>query len=154
MVGMILDVFPSYKDKDMVDLLYQFERATGLSLNILVEKYLEKVLYEKGYLTVEIEDDSHGEDNGADEEKDERFVEDDDLKYIYKNQNSSDYRIQRKTKGVMYSYGTYTLEEAKEVKRFLIIKNWNKKYSTKLSKLKGVKHKEWIFSEIEKELKE
>ena len=151
---MILDVFPSYKDKDMVDLLYQFERATGLSLNILVEKYLEKVLYEKGYLTVEIEDDSHGEDNGADEEKDERFVEDDDLKYIYKNQNSSDYRIQRKTKGVMYSYGTYTLEEAKEVKRFLIIKNWNKKYSTKLSKLKGVKHKEWIFSEIEKELKE
>ena len=82
---MILDVFPSYKDKDMVDLLYQFERATGLSLNILVEKYLEKLLYEKGYLTVEIEDDSHEEDNGADEEKDERFVEDDDLKYIYKN---------------------------------------------------------------------
>ena len=52
---MILDVFPSYKDKDMVDLLYQFERATGSSLNILVEKYLERMLYEKGYLTAEIE---------------------------------------------------------------------------------------------------
>jgi len=48
---MILDVFPSYKDKDMVDLLYQYERATGLSLNILVEKYLEKVLYQNDYLT-------------------------------------------------------------------------------------------------------
>lgn len=53
---MILDVFPSYKDKDMVDLLYQFERTTGSSLNILVEKYLEKLLYEKGYLTVELEE--------------------------------------------------------------------------------------------------
>ena len=51
---MILDVFPSYKDKDMVDLLYQFERATGSSLNILVEKYLEKVLYKEGYLNAEI----------------------------------------------------------------------------------------------------
>lgn len=52
---MILDVFPSYKDKDMVDLLYQFERATGSSLNILVEKYLERVLYEKGYLNAKNE---------------------------------------------------------------------------------------------------
>ena len=52
---MILDVFPSYKDKDMVDSLYQFERATGRSLNILVEKYLEKLLYENGYFTIENE---------------------------------------------------------------------------------------------------
>lgn len=57
MVGMILDVFPSYKDKDMVDLLYQFERATGSSLNILVEKYLEQLLYKEGYLTVNIENE-------------------------------------------------------------------------------------------------
>jgi hypothetical protein len=39
----------------MVDLLYQFERATGSSLNILVEKYLERVLYEKGYLNAKNE---------------------------------------------------------------------------------------------------
>ena len=52
---MILDVFPSYKDKDMVDLLYQYERATGRSLNILVEKYLEKVLYENGYFNAKKE---------------------------------------------------------------------------------------------------
>ena len=58
MVGMILDVFPSYKDKDMVDLLYQFERATGSSLNILVEKYLERVLYERGYLNGVVEEDN------------------------------------------------------------------------------------------------
>ena len=54
---MILDVFPSYKDKDMVDLLYQYERATGLSLNILVEKYLEKILYKQGYMNVPVNEE-------------------------------------------------------------------------------------------------
>ena len=47
---MILDVYPSSKDAEMVDLLYEFERDTRLSLNILVENYLEKLLYDKGYL--------------------------------------------------------------------------------------------------------
>ena len=54
---MILDVFPSYKDKDMVDLLYQFERATGSSLNILVEKYLEKILYKHGYMNAPVNEE-------------------------------------------------------------------------------------------------
>lgn len=47
---MILDVYPSSKDTEMVDLLYEFERDTRLSLNILVENYLEKLLYDEGYL--------------------------------------------------------------------------------------------------------
>ena len=47
---MILDVFPSYKDKEIVDKLYQYERSTRLSLNILVEKYLESILLKNGYL--------------------------------------------------------------------------------------------------------
>ena len=51
---MILDVFPSYKDKDMGDRLYQYQRDTRLSLNILVENFLEEMLYKKGYLNVEI----------------------------------------------------------------------------------------------------
>lgn len=53
---MILGVFPSYKDKDMVDALYRYERDTRLSINILVENFLEELLYNEGYLTVEIED--------------------------------------------------------------------------------------------------
>ena len=56
MVGMILDVFPSYKDKDMVDLLYQYERDTRLSLNILVENFLEQKLHEEGYRTIQLND--------------------------------------------------------------------------------------------------
>lgn len=49
---MILDVYPSRKDEKMVELLYKFERDTRLSLNILVENYLEKLLHDKGYLGV------------------------------------------------------------------------------------------------------
>ena len=72
MVGMILDVFPSYKDKDMVDLLYQFERATGSSLNILVEKYLEKLLYKEGYLTMEMGiEDTVSSENSISQPQDE-----------------------------------------------------------------------------------
>lgn len=47
---MILDVYPSSKDTEMVDLLYEFERDTRLSLNIIVENFLEKMLYDEGYL--------------------------------------------------------------------------------------------------------
>ena len=53
--GMILDVYPSSKDAEMVDLLYEFERDTRLSLNILVENYLEKLLHDEGYLGNESE---------------------------------------------------------------------------------------------------
>lgn len=52
---MILDVYPSSKDAKMVDLLYEFERDTRLSLNIIVENYLEKLLHDEGYLGNESE---------------------------------------------------------------------------------------------------
>ena len=52
------------------------------------------------------------------------------------------------------NFGTYpTFEEAKEVVYFLVDKNWDEKYTTKNMNLKGVKFRERIFSEIEKEKK-
>lgn len=61
---MILDVYPSSKDTEMVDLLYEFERDTRLSLNILVENYLEKLLYDEGYLPMGLnkKEESHSND--------------------------------------------------------------------------------------------
>ena len=157
MVGMILDVFPSYKDKDMVDLLYQFERATGLSLNILVEKYLEKLLYEKGYLTVPVDEGSSLDKSTAtDEEKKDGSTKtrDEDCKYIYRNPDSDNYRVQRKVNGHTRSFGAYPLEESKKVRDFLIKKNWDLKYTQAEIGLKGKEYRKWMLSEMEKELKE
>ena len=124
---MILDVFPSYKDKDMVDLLYRYERETCLSLNILVEKYLEEVLYKNGYLNAEIEDEEPPEE----EISPEVASEDDDLKYI--KLHNGRYRIQKKINGLTYSFGTHSLEMAKKVRNFMIIKNWDFNYSSKVT---------------------
>ena len=212
---MILDVFPSYKDKNMVDLLYQFERATGLSLNILVEKYLEKMLYEKGYFNnnENVQDSirimkpaekfkTNKHQNGSvqlvigdlifgthspemlDKLKSKLSeVNNDELINLSKNnsklwdlqykvwlyynlgilspedktfiatkKNGKKHQIQVRIQGILYNFGTYdSLEQAKEVRNFLLSKNFDKKYSTKHSGLKGKKYYDWLFSEIEKE---
>lgn len=50
------------------------------------------------------------------------------------------------------NYGTYdTIEKAKEVRAFLIMKNWDIKYSTKSTGLKGAKQVNFLLSEMEKE---
>lgn len=144
---MILDVFPSYKDKDMVDLLYRYERETCLSLNILVEKYLEEVLYKNGYLNAGIEDEEPPEE----EISPEVASEDDDLKYIYKNPDGGLYRVQRKINGESVNFGTHSLEMAKKVRNFMIIKNWDINYSSKVTGLRGKNYSDWFYSEIEKE---
>lgn len=49
-------------------------------------------------------------------------------------------------------YGSYdTIEKAKEVRAFLIMKNWDKKYSNKMVKLKDKKYRDWLYQEMKKE---
>lgn len=232
MVGMILDVFPSYKDKDMVDTLYQYERETRLSLNILVEKYLEKLLYDNGYLTMDIENETENTNKKTlekpvkttKENPQHSFTKGDshngkvkiirgNLDYgyvpledysktvnelsklpseelqkisrnnwggpkkyyssflqnklenpsitmeeyiettmygIYKNKGKWSVRMEYNKK--TYYFGRYSsINEAKEVRNFLIKKNWDIKYSTAEKKLKGEEYIKWIKSEMDKE---
>ena len=147
---MILDVFPSYKDKDMVDLLYRYERETCLSLNILVEKYLEEKIKKNGYLTVEIEEEHIEEDSEKesiketienDSEEVETSPETDNMKYITFHKGSLKWMVNKWTKGKKYTFGTYPdIEDAKIVRDFLVSKNWDVKYSTLTKKLKGQKY--------------
>lgn len=68
--------------------------------------------------------------------------------FIYINKRGTLWSIQ---KGNL-KYGSYdTIEKAKEVRAFLIMKNWDKKYSNKIVKLKGKEYRDWLFSEMEKE---
>lgn len=49
-------------------------------------------------------------------------------------------------------YGNYdTIEKAKEVRAFLIMKNWDKKYAFKTVKLRGKAYRDWLYKEMEKE---
>ena len=149
---MILDVFPSYKDNDMVDLLYQFERATGLSLNILVEKYLEKVLYEEGYLTVDINEESSENSRPIIKETNKSTSNTNKGEYLYFDKTARKYRVQRLIKQHNYSFGSYdSYDDAKKVRDFLISKNWDIKYAGKNCEFKGDAYRRWIFSEIKKE---
>lgn len=214
---MILDVFPSYKDKNMVDSLYRFERATGLSLNILVEKYLEKMLYEKGYLNnnenvqdpirimkpaekfktnkysngnvqlvigdllfgthspemvdklksklTEVNDDelinlSKNNSKFGDSQYKVwlyyalEILPSEDKSFIQDGHRGGKYQVRIPRKGKQINFGTYnSLKQAKEVRNFVISKNFDEKYSTNHSELKGKKYYDWLFSEIEKEKK-
>lgn len=229
---MILDVFPSYKDKIMVDALCRYERDTRLSINILVENYLEKLLYEKGYLTVELDDEnqpllvekevkrnnhfstkkqhnrirlfyknldfsSHNPDNieeiknkllkysdeklkelsvncwdgsikgyksflysklDINESKKKLDITESENKDMYIFKNKDKYQVQktisRSGSNVKLGFGTYTTwEEAYEVKEFIRSKNWDSKYSTNETGLKGKKYIQWLYNEMEKEQK-
>lgn len=218
---MILDVFPSYKDKDMVDTLYRYERDTRLSINILVENFLEELLYKEGYLTVEIDDkesqdglnfrrldnfstkSQHGNIRlyyneldfsshpsklideiksklleYSDDELEKLSVnnwegnrkkykeklynklnisfdddEDNNKKYITYNKRDDKWRVGKWIKSKSIHFGGYdTFEDAKKVRDFLVLKNWNPKYYPQNVNLNGGVYSEYILSEVDKEV--
>lgn len=219
MVGMILDVFPSYKDKDMVDLLYQYERDTRLSLNILVENFLEQKLHEEGYRTIQLGDKgTETKQHQIDDDPNNKFtvkkckdnlklfveglyfgvhppelveeiknklkmLSDEEVNELSKDnwdgKSNDDYRMflcraleiptsfyldesafiyfdkrykyHRVSRRNIHFGASYTFEQAKKVRDFLVDKNWDEQYATKNVGIYGKKYKDWILSEIEKE---
>ena len=127
---MILDVFPSYKDKDMVDLLYQYERTTGRSLNILVEKYLEKLLYEKGYMTKSIDENN--------QEQEVSLLNKEHFKTLKKNG-----RISISINGL--EFGTYLPDIVEEIVTSLARFGIDELKSFSLDKWKGTRNEYYNF---------
>lgn len=142
---MILDVFPSYKDKDIVEALNQFERATGSSLKLIVEKHLEKLLYSEGYFTLEVDEEKIPENNVSEEiEKKQSF------QFLHHTKGGK-WQVVKSIGNIKYHFGTYSeIGDAIKVRNFLISKNWDVYYSIKNIGFKGERYRKWIFSEIEK----
>lgn len=121
--------------------LIQYERDTNVSPHLLVESLIEKFLYKQGYLTVGFDD---GELPSLIELINPR------IKHTTIRENGK-LRIEKIMNGVHGFYGTASYDDAKIIVDFLISKNWDLKYSTRQTKLKGEKQIEFLLSEIEKE---
>ena len=68
------------------------------------------------------------------------------LPYVYNPKQGNPYIYRNGT-----NFGTYPQENITEVWYFLESKNWDDKYSSKNTGLKGKKHSEWLCSEMKKE---
>ena len=69
-------------------------------------------------------------------------------KRVFYHESKNSYQVKKHNT----NFGSYpSFEEAKHVVYFMVDKDWDEKYSTKYTKLKGKKYREWLFSEIEKE---
>ena len=121
--------------------LLHFERDTNVSPHFLVESLIEKFLYKRGYLSIGFDDK---ELPSLDELIKPR------IKHTTMRENGK-LRIEKMVDGVHGFYGTCSYDEAKIIVDFLISKNWDLKYSTSQTKLKGKKQINFLLTEIEKE---
>ena len=121
--------------------LLQYERDTNVSPHFLVESLIEKFLYKHGYLTV-----------GFDDEELPSLTEliNPHIKHTTVRENGK-LRIEKMIDGVHGFYGTASYDEAKIIVDFLISKNWDLKYTTRNTKLKGQKQIDFLLNEIKKE---
>lgn len=121
--------------------LLQYERDTNISPHSLVESLIEKFLIKEEYLIV-----------GAGDE-DVPFpteLNHPPIKNVQDRGNGK-FQIYRRIDGIQYRYGTGKYDEVKILVEFLKSKNWDLKYSTIRTKLKGRKQIDFLFSEMEKE---
>ena len=121
--------------------LLQYERDTNISSHSLVESLIEDFLYKNDYLTV-------GFDNEDVPPLSELIMP--RPKYTQIRPNGK-LKVHKHVNGKMYVYCTCDYGDAKPIISFLESKNWDLKYSTGQTKLKGKKQVEFLFNEIEKE---
>lgn len=121
--------------------LLQYERDTNVSPHSIVESLIEKFLYNQGYLGV-----------GFDDKELPSLTEliNPRIKHTTVRENGK-LLIEKWVDGVHGFYGTCQYDEAKIIVDFLISKNWDLKYATSNTKLKGQKQIDFLFNEIEKE---
>ena len=121
--------------------LLQYERDTNVSPNLLIESLIEKFLYTHGYLSVGFDD------------KDLPSLTElitPRIKHTTVRENGK-LRIEKQIDGVHGFYGTANHNEAKIIVDFLISKNWDLKYATCNTKLKGQNQIDFLFNEMRKE---
>ena len=133
---------------ELVEGLIQYGRDANLSPSSIIESLLEEFLCKKGYLVYGVGDEIipfPAELNQI------------TLKHTYDRGNGT-LRIYCSLKGnKKANYGsTNDYNEAKIIVDFLECKNWDLKYSTSQTKLRGRKQIDFLLNEIEreKELKE
>lgn len=122
--------------------LLQYERDTGVSPHSLVESLIEKFLYKHGYLTVGFDDKELPPLSELIKPR---------IKHTTVRENGK-LRIEKMVNGIHGFYGTCSYDDAESIVDFLIRKDWDLKYTTSNTKLKGQKQIDFLLNEIEKEV--
>ena len=127
---------------ELMDGLCKYGRDTNLSPKSIIESLVEDFLVKKGYLVI------------SDPEEFVSFPSELNKPPIKNTMvlPNGKLRIRKRVDTFQYSYCTANnYDEAKTIVDFLENENWNPKYSTKQTKLKGNKQLEFLLNEIEKE---
>lgn len=124
---------------ELMDGLCKYGRDTNISPKFIIESLVEDFLVKKGYLVIS---------------NSEEFVSFPSELNKPPIRNTSKHgnglQITKVVNGHRYRYGTCGYDEAKILVKFLESENWNRKYSTAQTKLKGKEHIDFLFTELEK----
>lgn len=121
--------------------VFQYGRDNSISPLSLIEKLLEEFLYKKGYLVVGVVDEDVPFPAELNQPRITHAVP----------TRSGRFEIRHMHDGKNWHYGVCDYEDAKILVEFLKHKNWDTKYSTSQTKLKGKKQIDFLFGEMEKE---
>lgn len=133
--------FQGYKLASELDEgLKKYGEENNLSPSFIINDLVESFLVDKGYLGVK----SCVEDVEVAPEK---------IKYANFHKNNKCYQIRKSFKGKAYYYASVNQGTGlvKEIVQFLESKNWDTKYTSKSTGLKGVEQVNFLLKEMEKE---
>lgn len=123
--------------------LLQYERDTNISPFSLIESLIEEFLYKNEYLVVGVGDKEVPFPAELNQTR---------IKYARPRKNGH-VQIRKQINGRVENFGNCCYSDAEILIKFLESKNWDIKYSTKKTKLRGKKQIDFLFNEIEKEKK-
>lgn len=120
--------------------LKKYGEDNNLSPLSIVEELVEDFLIKKGYFTINI----------TMEPKGEQPIE--KIKYAGYESKKERYQIKKHINGIQYNYGSITQGASltKELVTFLESVDWDTKYSTKETGLKGTAQINFLLNEMEK----
>ena len=120
--------------------LRKYGEDNNLSPISIIEELVENFLTDKEYLSI----------NPLLEKVDDPIEK---IKYASFEKKWGRYQITKQVNGKKYHYGSITqgASIAQELVDFLESVNWDTKYSTKETGLKGIEHINFLLSEMEKE---
>ena len=127
---------------ELMEGLLQYERDTNLSPKSIIESLVEDFLYNKGYLTIGVEDNSIPFPDELNKPL--------HLKYTSNFRNGK-LQVRKNIEGKGICFASCDYDTAKIIIEFLERKGWDLKYSIPQTKLKGEKQVEFLLNEIKKE---
>lgn len=131
----------SYKLKpELNDGLIKYGEDNNLSPSFILNDLVETFLIDKGYLVIKIPVENIK-------------VAPEKIKNAPFDKNSKRYRIQKYIDGKNYNYASVTqgARLVNEIVQFLESKDWDIKYTLKMTGLKGVDQINFLLNEMEKE---